>query len=318
MPEFQSLNDFDDASRAVLLYLKEKTGMGLWMTTRVIGDEQIVLNYIDDVYGVEKGTSLSWCGSLCKSMVEGNGPSIAPDIKEIQVYRESPNGQTFDIGAYLGVPIFLKDGTLFGTLCGYDPQIQKQDIESELSLVTLLANMLGALASRQIQVISLKRENGLLIKSSQQDELTNLLNRRGWNKCLNKETQRSEQLGISMGIFILDLDDLKVINDTSGHGAGDDLLIETANVLRANLHEHDVIARLGGDEFGVLVLNTNMMDAQLLLANLKTLFENANINVSIGMHLHRLGQSINESIKKADESMYESKTHRKTVHSQRP
>ena len=89
------------------------------------------------------------------------------------------------------------------------------------------------------------------------DELTRLFNRRYFYQRLQRELDEARDLGNTLGVVLLDVDDLKGINDTFGHPAGDQALVEAANMLRATFRETDIIARMGGDEFAVLLADSD-------------------------------------------------------------
>jgi diguanylate cyclase (GGDEF)-like protein/PAS domain S-box-containing protein len=93
------------------------------------------------------------------------------------------------------------------------------------------------------------------------DSLTGLLNRRGFIEGLRRELRRMERKGEYGALVLLDLDNFKLVNDTAGHLAGDQVLRATAEVLRRRLRATDVIGRLGGDEFAALVLNVTPRQA---------------------------------------------------------
>lgn len=84
------------------------------------------------------------------------------------------------------------------------------------------------------------------------DPLTGLLNRRGLTEALDRETARARRTGATVALVLLDLDRFKVLNDTQGHGAGDEALVAVADVLRRGLRAGDVAGRWGGDEFGIV------------------------------------------------------------------
>src|SRR5215213_1566254 len=106
--------------------------------------------------------------------------------------------------------------------------------------------------------------NARLLKDATVDDLTGLLNRRGWRMAADRELARAAREGTEVGLLLLDLDSLKEINDTRGHDEGDRVLRETADRMRTALRAGDVLARLGGDEFGALLMDTS--DGQALAA----------------------------------------------------
>jgi diguanylate cyclase (GGDEF)-like protein/PAS domain S-box-containing protein len=93
------------------------------------------------------------------------------------------------------------------------------------------------------------------------DSLTGLLNRRGFMEGLRRELRHMGRKGEYGALLLLDLDNFKLVNDTAGHLAGDQVLRATADVLRRRLRSTDVIGRLGGDEFAALVLNVTPRQA---------------------------------------------------------
>jgi diguanylate cyclase (GGDEF)-like protein/PAS domain S-box-containing protein len=92
-----------------------------------------------------------------------------------------------------------------------------------------------------------------LVHQASHDALTGLLNRREFENRLQRALQTARSDGAQHVCIYLDLDQFKIVNDTCGHSAGDDLLRQLPGVLQGVLRESDALARLGGDEFGVLL-----------------------------------------------------------------
>ena len=90
------------------------------------------------------------------------------------------------------------------------------------------------------------------------DSLTKLTNRRGFDEKLKQVIQQIETDNTAHALLYLDLDQFKIINDTSGHGAGDVALIEVSNLLASLLRQADLLARVGGDEFSILLPNCSL------------------------------------------------------------
>lgn len=101
-------------------------------------------------------------------------------------------------------------------------------------------------------VTELKTYQQKLFELSTTDELTRLLNRRGFNMMAGKQLKLSERLKSNCCLVFADMDNMKPINDTYGHESGDRALQMVANILSECFRETDTIARLGGDEFVVL------------------------------------------------------------------
>ena len=152
------------------------------------------------------------------------------------------------------------------------------------------------------------------------DELTGLLNRRGFFMLAEKlltMAQREQK-----GIFLIsaDLDNLKSVNDTFGHGAGDEVLVEISMILKRCYRESDIIARIGGDEFVILIkesVEKNMDElARRLKSNLDVRNESTTkpftLSISIGITRYDPEQPrrLNELLSSADTLMYEMKRKR--------
>ena len=126
------------------------------------------------------------------------------------------------------------------------------------------------------------------------DALTGLVNRREFEKCINDALNSAQQHNKVHVLCYMDLDQLKVINDTAGHKAGDEMLKQIANKLAPVLRESDVLARIGGDEFGVLLEACDLTNAMVLaekfrvMINKERFFWNNHsydISISIGLAL---------------------------------
>jgi len=186
---------------------------------------------------------------------------------------------------------------------------------------------LGA-ALKHLQMIATEREtNELLCKSnlllrreSHYDEMTGVLNRRGF--MANLEQMLERHIGDTGTLHFFDLDGLKYINDTFGHDCGDEAICQTARILRECLSPHGVLGRLGGDEFVTFALWEDekitgtlgkSVDAAMARFNAtrSTPYE---LSISYGGVLVSIGpftyEHIDQVMMKADERLYEMKKHR--------
>ena len=299
--------DFEQAGRAVLAFLHRRFGFRLWMLTRVEGDDWIVLQSEDHGYDVRPGRVFRWADSFCYEMVKGNGPRISPDVATVPAYVAAPVNREMQIGAYVGIPLTNSDGTLFGTLCGIDPRQQPADIVNERELIELLASMLSAILHSELRAADESRRRERLEVEALLDPLTRLANRRAWDQLLAREEDRCRRYGHPAAIFVLDLDDLKEVNDANGHAAGDALLERAADALREGVRDSDVAARLGGDEFGIIAVECDSRGAKRLLARIRDALDRHGVRASVGISLRDPTLGLTRAWEEADRLMYEQK-----------
>ncbi|HEC19431.1 MAG TPA: EAL domain-containing protein [Gammaproteobacteria bacterium] len=149
------------------------------------------------------------------------------------------------------------------------------------------------------------------------DQLTGLVNRNEFDRHLNNALASAKCDDVSHVLLYLDLDQFKVINDTCGHQAGDELLSQLALVLREEVRGNDILARLGGDEFGLLLENCPLDKAQEIAEDLRALISDFrfvwrdktfSIGVSIGMaKITKEAQGADEVLGAADIACYAAK-----------
>lgn len=303
-------HDFDSAARAVIAFLHHRLGFGLWMVTRTEGDDWIVLQSEDHGYNVAPGTVFRWADSFCSRMVQGQGPRVAPDSAQVPAYAAAPIGRQVPIGSYIGAPLYKEDGSLFGTLCAIDPERQPEAIAHEQELVELLAALLSTILQAELKATEALRRSERLEVEAYTDPMTALYNRRAWECLLAREEERCRRYGHPAYVIAVDLDELKRVNDTLGHAAGDELIIRAAGALRQAAREADVVARIGGDEFVILAVECDRAGADAIVARLRAALAQANVSASIGMAARTQVGGLEAAEAMADRRMYEEKRSR--------
>ena len=118
--ETSTQKSFDDICVDALRLLQEKMNFGLWMITKVDGDDWIVMKSKDSAYGVQDGDVFVWMESFCSRMVKGLGPTFAPESDRVVAYSQAEIGRKIPIQAYMGFPLYRQDGELLGTVCAID------------------------------------------------------------------------------------------------------------------------------------------------------------------------------------------------------
>lgn len=303
-PNLSNASDFRACARSALAYLRQRMGLELWMLTRVEGNDWIVLEVLDDGFAINTGQVLKWDESLCSRMLDGRGPRIAADVGAEPALREAPIARQFNVGAYAGVPLVLEDGHLFGTLCGMSRTPMGKEPTAEAATLELIGQLLSSLVQAELRAGRAARQAERYREQALTDVLTGLHNRRGWDLLLAAEEERCALYGYAVAVLIMDLDELKRVNDEQGHAAGDEMLRRAAAVLEAHARENDIIARLGGDEFGLIVTAMQADGLDALVLRFREAFERAGVMVSIGAALrHNIG-GLREAWSQADALMY--------------
>jgi diguanylate cyclase (GGDEF)-like protein len=128
----------------------------------------------------------------------------------------------------------------------------------------------------------LKTKNKKLDKLAMIDPLTKVGNRNLLKFEMRKQFEEAIRENRNFGLLLIDIDNLKVINDSKGHKEGDRVIKSTAEVIKKNTRNIDTICRIGGDEFVVITSNSDLEDVHTIGLKLKEAFERNNISVSMG------------------------------------
>jgi len=155
-----------------------------------------------------------------------------------------------------------------------------------------------------------KRKEEEILYLSFHDQLTGLYNRRFYEEELRRlDKERNLPISIIMG----DVNGLKLINDSFGHGVGDELLIKAAEIISKGCRSDDIISRVGGDEFVILLPQTNEFEAEQMISRIKNLSSyekvgSIDISVSFGFETkNKMEYKIEDVFKKAEDDMYNHK-----------
>jgi diguanylate cyclase (GGDEF)-like protein/PAS domain S-box-containing protein len=148
------------------------------------------------------------------------------------------------------------------------------------------------------------------------DALTGLPNRVSFERRIEEALQRRRRSGGQLALMVLDLDHFKKVNDSLGHAAGDLLLVAFAKRLQGALREIDLVARLGGDEFTVIAEGLKDSGDAVAIADkvIATMRDPVDVDgralsasTSIGVALHREGDTAQTLMQRADKAMYQAK-----------
>lgn len=183
------------------------------------------------------------------------------------------------------------------------------DVDDRDRLIEEISLLRGKVARLQERVQQLDQ-------LAHQDSLIDLPNRRGFMRELERLIARVDRYGVNGAMLFVDVDGLKIINDTFGHRAGDEALVQIADLLSKGVRHSDVVARIGGDEFGILLESSDESAAQETAARLIDQIsacqflhdgEALPLGVAIGVGMIDSLDTAEAVMERADEAMYRRK-----------
>lgn len=262
--------------------------------------------YIEAIDGVAIGSSVGSCGTaayLNKQIIVSDIASdpLWADYKEIAL----KNG----LKACWSTPITIFGGKVLGTFALYFNTPKAPDLAG-IELTRRMASIAA------IAILRKQSEEQLLFHANH-DALTGLINRREFERralLLLASVKRDKQ---RHALCFMDLDQFKVVNDSCGHAAGDEMLKQITSALQLVVRKRDTLARMGGDEFSVLLEHCSLEQAQRLADDLYKVIQNYiflwegqsfRVGVSIGLvAITEATSNLTELLKEADAACYMAK-----------
>lgn len=215
---------------------------------------------------------------------------------------------------HYSVPISSSTGKVIGVFTLYTKMGVEHNPRAEEIFVAASKLVAGIIERKQLE----KKLHDISIS----DELTGLLNRRGFITLAQKQLDLADRNRFMMTMFYIDVDNLKTVNDQYGHSVGDQIIIDMADILKKTFRTSDVIARMGGDEFVIFGMSDSESESDLVFS--KRLQENLEIFNKKTTRLYRLScsvgaahydpqlpESLDDILSRADTIMYEEKLKKK-------
>ncbi|MGC9384068.1 MAG: diguanylate cyclase domain-containing protein, partial [Kosmotogaceae bacterium] len=189
--------------------------------------------------------------------------------------------------------------------------------DESIQIAKIFANAVAAIFQKLSLEKELREQRDRLKILSTHDTLTGLPNRRYIEKEAYQTIQLSKRYNRRTSVLYLDLNNFKEINDSFGHEAGDNFLVEIASRLKSSLRKSDLVARMGGDEFVFILPETDSNGAITLVKKiystlkkpLKVGEDEVIVSGSMGISIFPTdGEDFNTLLRKADSAMYKAKT----------
>lgn len=231
-------------------------------------------------------------GLYCEQVIRSRKMLMVPNAEKIEEWQHNPD-MKYQMKCYLGFPIHLPDGGIFGTICMLDDK-QNDFSEDTRAFMEKMRDLIESYL--------------YLLHLSITDRLTGLYNRTYLDLMLNREIQDADTLHKRTSALLLDIDRFKEINDTFGHLSGDSVLKKFADVLNSFLPDSAMAFRFGGDEFFILMPNTPIeaavCEAEKLRVAVKGSLIWPNMTVSIGAAERMPSESVDDWFSRVDKALY--------------
>ena len=202
---------------------------------------------------------------------------------------------------WLLVPLQDRNGEEMGFIWADDPEDRLVPSAERLQALRVFANQAttALYAAEQFEQMRFLADH---------DPLTNLLNRRSFVQRLDAEVARGRRYTRPLALVVFDLDELKTVNDTQGHAAGDEALKRVADALRATIRSGDNAFRIGGDEFAVILPEAEEHDAR---AAAQRIADELQLAASFGVAVCSADCEAGTLLREADDAMYRMKRRRR-------
>lgn len=244
-------------------------------------------------------------GLFCESVMGCGEEVVIPDAVESETWNESPDVKDGFL-AYFGLPLFWPGGEFFGNLSVFNDKptvfndqsskllyIFKRAIETDLSLITEIARSAYL---------------------SDNDQLTNIYNRKALIEKLKLEFERYDRSKQRFSVLVVDIDNLRAINEAHGHDRGDEVLLEFTSIIASSIRKIDIFGRWSDDDFVVICPDTNLGGADALAEKIIEAVskhdwnEIEELKCTIGCATSNIfDKDVKELIRRADVDMYNKK-----------
>lgn len=193
--------------------------------------------------------------SFCTHTIQQREPLVIEDALLDPRFASSPLVlNPPHIRSYAGMPLRTPEGYNVGSLCAMDTR-PRQFSPADIAILRNFANIVCD--ELELRVIA------------QIDHLTGALTRRGFAEQADREIARARRYGRASSLVMLDLDRFKTVNDTHGHAAGDQVLLQVTEIAKLALRPSDIFGRLGGEEFAILLPETGGDEALIVAERLR-------------------------------------------------
>ncbi len=267
---------------------------------------------VGNLPGVAEGAPHTSLDKIVKLVHTGRCNNIVTNIEQ-SLYPEHEVFLSLDPKAIIAIPLTHNDLSAQSVLCGISFEHSPVKLLNQRSLIEFCAGQIDSAKVNLVQKLENFQTIESLTEQAYQDSMTGLFNRNGWEAAMAVEIASGFSEGLYVSVFVVDVDNLKALNDTQGHAAGDEVIQQVAFVLKERFkpnrvephaHNQSFVARTGGDEFIGLLFDCDDEAAQTVSTGISDELLALGVSVSIGFASCRSSRKLPEAVINADEAMY--------------
>ena len=295
------------ALNSLIKILKHEINLDLWMITRVVDDDWIMLAISENSYGVNVNDVKVWSESVCCNMVEKKGPNIVPCLSEVPAYANAPIASQLDFKSYVGYPLKSEDGKLLGTLCAIDPNKQEASFEGHHTLiedfVIIVQTMLRS--STEINRLNSLAKSPLLHDQSNvgnDSEGLGMLNQDAFYNIAKQQKARLDNIASPLSLVLIDIQRFPSSFDDNVDKF--EALLSAKAIITRLIRETDIAFKLNGNHFALLMIDTDSKTLTLQVVNIIKVLQARGFKVSVGAHVCKQQETIEYAIQKAQQRRF--------------
>jgi diguanylate cyclase (GGDEF)-like protein len=294
--------DFDTITRIASMALKVPAAViGLMDSDRLWFKSQLGLGV------TELDRQIAFCAH---AIMAPNELLVVENMLEDKRFQNNPLvTQAPNLRFYAGAPLINLQGYALGTIAVADT-VPRRFTPQEGEILKDFSKLV-------VSTLEHRSKASKYQKLALTDQLTGLPNRSNFERTLDLQIAHSSRTGEPFSLFYMDLNQFKMVNDTYGHAAGDEVLARVAQAMLSQLRAGDMLARLGGDEFGMIVRGSAEETSQPLMQRISEVVakpimlsngKQVSIGISIGnVAYSELTGSLDKIMAQADKALYQNK-----------